>query len=90
MVKGIERRKAEVPFSVSGAFHDKLSGSGLVAPCGMLFNRKYKSQYHIGNITEKSFKEIWQSERYWEVMNLIASDKSTQETVCARYATSIR
>ena len=59
----------------------QFSGSGLVAPCGMLFNDRY-SKYHIGNIAEKSFKEIWQSERYWEVINLIASDKFDPRTMC--------
>lgn len=59
----------------------QLSGSGLVAPCGMLFNSKYK-KYHIGNIVEKPFKEIWQSKKYWEVMDLIASDKFNARTMC--------
>jgi len=59
----------------------QLSGSGLVAPCGMLFNDKYK-KFHIGNICEKSFKEIWQSDRYWEVMNFIASKKFDAKTMC--------
>jgi len=59
----------------------QLSGSGLVAPCGMLFNDKYK-KYHIGNICEKSFKEIWQSNRYWEVMKLLASDQFDAKTMC--------
>ena len=59
----------------------QLSGSGLVAPCGMLFNEKYK-KFHIGNIAEKSFKEIWQSDRYWEVMDYIASDKFNAQTDC--------
>ena len=59
----------------------QLSGSGLVAPCGMLFNDKYK-QYHIGNIADTSFKEIWRSERYWRIMDLIASDKFDPRTMC--------
>ncbi|MDP2922716.1 MAG: radical SAM protein [Candidatus Omnitrophota bacterium] len=59
----------------------QFSGSGLVAPCGMLFNEKYK-RYHIGNIAETSFKKIWQSERYWEVISLIASDKFDAKTMC--------
>jgi len=59
----------------------QMSGSGLVAPCGMLFNDKYK-KYHIGNIVEQSFKEIWQSDRYWEVMDLIASNKFDAKTMC--------
>ncbi|MDR3641666.1 MAG: radical SAM protein [Humidesulfovibrio sp.] len=59
----------------------QFSGSGLVAPCGMLFNSKYE-KYHIGNIAETPFKELWQSERYWEVMDLIRSDKFDAKTMC--------
>ncbi len=59
----------------------QLSGSGLVAPCGMLFNNSYK-KYHIGNIAETSFKELWKGERYWEVMNLIASEKFDARSMC--------
>ena len=59
----------------------QFSGSGLVAPCGMLFNTKYKN-YHIGNIAEKSFKEIWQSDRYWDVISRISSLKFDARTMC--------
>jgi MoaA/NifB/PqqE/SkfB family radical SAM enzyme len=59
----------------------QFSGSGLVAPCGMLFHERYKP-YHIGNIAETSFKELWQSDRYWEVINLIASEKFDARTMC--------
>lgn len=59
----------------------QLSGSGLVAPCGMLFNERY-SDYHIGNICDTSFKTLFQSERYWEVMALISSDKFDARTMC--------
>ena len=59
----------------------QFSGSGLVAPCGMLFNSKYK-KYHIGNICEKPFKEIWKSERYWEVINLLASERFDARKMC--------
>ena len=59
----------------------QFSGSGLVAPCGMLFAEKYK-KYHIGNIAEQSFKEMWESDRYWEVMDLIASEKFDARTMC--------
>lgn len=59
----------------------QFSGSGLVAPCGMLFNRRYK-KYHIGNIVDTSFKELWRGERYWEVINLIASEKFDSKTMC--------
>jgi len=59
----------------------QLSGSGLVAPCGMLFNEKYK-KYHIGNIVDTSFKELFYSDRYMEVMKLLASDQFDAKTMC--------
>ncbi|MFH2012812.1 MAG: radical SAM protein [Pseudomonadota bacterium] len=63
------------------AFIMQFSGSGLVAPCGMLFNNRYR-KYHIGNIVDSSFKEIWESERYWEVLRLISSKKFDARTMC--------
>ncbi len=63
------------------AFIMQFSGSGLVAPCGMLFNNKYK-KYHIGNIVEKSFKEIWKTKDYWEIINLLASEEFDAKTMC--------
>ena len=62
-------------------FMIQISGSGLVAPCGMLFNEKYK-RYHIGNICEKRFKDIWMSDQYWEVMNHLASSNFDAQTMC--------
>lgn len=59
----------------------QLSGSGLVAPCGMLFNERYK-KFHIGNIAETPFKDLWKSDRYWEVVDLIASKKFNARTDC--------
>lgn len=59
----------------------QLSGSGLVAPCGCLFNEKY-SKYHIGNIVDTSFKEIVFSDRYWEIMNELASPRFNAKTMC--------
>lgn len=59
----------------------QFSGSGLVAPCGMLFNSKYK-KYHIGNICDESFKEIWKGDRYWEVINLLSSDEFDAQKMC--------
>ncbi|KAA3593575.1 MAG: radical SAM protein [Candidatus Scalindua sp. AMX11] len=63
------------------AFIMQLSGSGLVAPCGMLFNSQYK-KYHIGNIVDTSFKELWRGDRYWEVINQIASNEFDARTMC--------
>lgn len=73
--------KREYPQCFGPPFILQLSGSGLVAPCGMLFNTKYK-EYHIGNIAETSFKEIWKSDRYWQVMDRLASDKFDARSMC--------
>jgi MoaA/NifB/PqqE/SkfB family radical SAM enzyme len=59
----------------------QISGSGLVAPCGMLFNEKYK-KFHIGNICEQRFMDIWKSDRYWEVMNYLASPEFNAQKMC--------
>jgi MoaA/NifB/PqqE/SkfB family radical SAM enzyme len=59
----------------------QISGSGLVAPCGMLFNERYQ-KLHIGNICDQSFKEIWSSDRYWEVMNHLASPGFDAQSMC--------
>ncbi|MDC0253310.1 radical SAM protein [Bacteriovoracales bacterium] len=60
----------------------QMSGSGLVAPCGGLFNEKYK-KFHIGNIATKRFKDIFNSKEYWDVMNYLASPKFNAQKMCA-------
>jgi len=62
-------------------FQIQMSGSGLVAPCGMLFNERYK-KFHIGNITQTRFKDIVNSDRYWEVMNYLASPNFDAQKMC--------
>jgi MoaA/NifB/PqqE/SkfB family radical SAM enzyme len=59
----------------------QISGSGLVAPCGMLFNERYK-KFHMGNIVEQRFKDIWASEQYWRVMNYLASPDFNAQKMC--------
>jgi len=59
----------------------QMSGNGLIAPCGQLFNEKYKA-FHIGNICEERFKDIYQSDRYWEVMQYLASDEFDPRKRC--------
>ena len=59
----------------------QMSGNGLIAPCGPLFNEKWRA-FHVGNITQQRFKDIFNSERYWEVMNYIASDEFDPRKRC--------
>lgn len=62
-------------------FQIQISGSGLVAPCGMLFNERY-ARFHIGNITQQRFKDMVKSEKYWEIMNHISSDNFDAQIMC--------
>ena len=59
----------------------QVSGSGLVAPCGMLFNERYR-KFHIGNIVHDSFKDLVLGDRYWEVMSYLASPKFNAKRMC--------
>ena len=59
----------------------QLSGSGLVAPCAPLFNDRY-AKFHIGNICEERWWDIWQGERYKEVMQYLASSEFNAQKMC--------
>jgi hypothetical protein len=59
----------------------QISGSGLVAPCGMLFNEQYK-KFHMGNIVTQGFKEIYNSDHYWEIVNYLASPDFNAQVMC--------
>ena len=62
-------------------FELQMSGNGLIAPCGPLFNEKYRA-FHIGNITTERFRDMFRGERYWEVMDYIASDEFNPQKRC--------
>jgi len=64
-----------IPFMI------QFSGSGLVAPCGFLFNERYE-KYHIGNLTETRFKDLFNSEKYWQIIDLLASEEFDAHTMC--------
>lgn len=58
------------------------SGTCLVAPCGSLFHTDYK-EFHIGNFGTQRFKDIWASDRYWEVIGFLGSEKFDPRKRCA-------
>lgn len=58
----------------------QISGSGLVAPSGMFFNARY-SKLHMGNFADERFKDIFKSERYWKIMNYLASPNFDAQTM---------
>lgn len=59
----------------------QLSGNGLIAPCGFLFNEKWKA-FHIGNICHTRWRDIWASDRYMEVMQYLASPEFDPRQRC--------
>lgn len=63
------------------AFVLQISGSGIVAPCGMFFNDQYK-KYHLGSLKTQTFRQIWESPRYSEVLNFLRSEKFNAQTDC--------
>ena len=58
----------------------QISGSGLVAPSGMFFNARY-SKFHIGNYVDERFKDIFKSDRYWRIMDYLASPYFNAQTM---------
>ena len=59
----------------------QMSGTGLLAPCSMLHNERYK-KFHLGNICDTRFRDIVVSDEYWEVMNHLASPKFNAQASC--------
>ena len=46
------------------------SGVGKLYPCGMFFDIQ-EEEYRMGDLVKQSFKEILESERYWEVVEKV-------------------
>lgn len=61
----------------------QMSGSGLVAPCGPLFAPEY-SKLHLGNIREERLKDLFESEKWWSIMDgLMSGTCLNPQTDCA-------
>ena len=46
------------------------SGNGRLYPCGDFFDSK-EEEYRMGDLVEKSFKEIIESDRYWKIVEKV-------------------
>lgn len=77
-----ERTKIIPKWNVMGQFGERdyqgcpsiplvseMSGNGDWYPCGYMFGEKEEfDEYKFGNVHEKSLKEIWESDRYWDIV----------------------
>lgn len=59
----------------------QLSGSGLIAPCGMLFSEQYR-KFHMGNIVTHRFRDVVFSDRYWEIISYLGSKDFNAKKMC--------
>ena len=59
----------------------QMSGNGLIAPCGQKFNEKY-AKFHMGRLSEMRFRDIFKSERYWDVIRYLASESFDAQSDC--------
>jgi len=48
------------------------SGDGRIYPCGMFFNYM-EDEYRMGDLVASSFKEIFESDRYWSVIKKVTN-----------------
>jgi hypothetical protein len=62
----------------------QMSGSGLISTCGFHFQEKYK-KFHIGWIVgpeAQRFRDIFESDRYWDVVAYLASEEWDSRERC--------
>lgn len=47
------------------------SGDGRLYPCGMFFNH-HEEEFRMGDLTKMSFREILESDRYWDIVEQVS------------------
>lgn len=62
--------KRAYPFCIDLPFILQISGNSKAYPCGYLFNR---DEYCYGNLKAQTLEEIITSDRYWNIINTIAT-----------------
>ena len=58
----------------------QISGTGLVAPSGQFFNARY-SKFHMGNFADERIINIFKSDKYWKIMDYLASPNFDAQTM---------
>ncbi len=59
----------------------EMSGNGDWYPCGYMFGEhsKFRDGSRFGNVHEQTLKEIWESDRYWEIIKKMRDFKSGED-----------
>jgi MoaA/NifB/PqqE/SkfB family radical SAM enzyme len=71
------KRKGARPYNgcPSIPFISEMSGNGDWFPCGHMFGDKPRfAKYKFGNVHEKSLREIYESDHYWEVLRMMRDE----------------
>lgn len=66
----------------AGALIHQISGNGICSVCGSFFGKGYE-KYQYGNINDMRYKDIVNSDAYWNVINHLRSDCFNAKTECA-------
>jgi len=67
----VMQQKGKRPYKGCPAvpFISEMSGNGDWFPCGFMFgNKKQFQQYKFGNVHEQRIRDIFNSDRYWEIL----------------------
>ena len=75
------KQKGQKPYKhcPSISLISEISGNGDWYPCGFMFGGKLEfEKYKFGNVHDKSLKEIWESERYWEIIKHMETEFNVQ------------
>ncbi|MDD5006610.1 MAG: radical SAM protein [Candidatus Omnitrophica bacterium] len=80
--KTMERKgKREYDHCPAVPLISEISGNGDFFPCGYFFgNKPQYEKYKFGNIHEKSIKEIFESERYWQIIKHFREEFDSSKT----------
>jgi len=66
-------QKGRKPYQGCGSIPliSEISGNGDWYPCGYMFgaDSKFKKDFRFGNVEEQSFREILESDRYWDIVD---------------------
>lgn len=78
MINNIQKRSYDTCLGVPFLLFS--SGIGNLTPCGCMFGA---DDYIMGNLTKQSLKDIWESERYWDIVEKIKEiDAHTCYNLC--------